>query len=203
MLTLYTHNTPNGYKISIALEELGVSYETRVIDVRAGEQFKAEFLDVNPNAKIPVLADSETGQTIWESGAILLYLAEKSGQLLPLGEKWQALQWLFFQTSNLGPMLGQRMHFAMMAKEKLPYAIERYTREVERLYDVMETHLSSREYFLSQYSIVDIAHFGWLYTATRAGISMDKQPSLAAWYERIAARPAAMRGVRIPSPLPF
>lgn len=204
MIELYTHNTPNGHKISICLEELELPYSVKVVDVRQGEQFKDEFLALNPNAKIPVIFDHETGQTIFESCAILLYLADKTGRLIPSGQaRWEAIEWLFFQAASIGPMLGQRAHFAFFAPEKIPYAIERYTKETERLYGVLEGRLKERKYICDEYSIVDIAHWGWIYTAKRMGFSLDPFPSLSAWHDRIAERPAVAKGITIPAPLPM
>ncbi|UKO99751.1 glutathione S-transferase family protein [Nostoc sp. UHCC 0870] len=204
MIDLYTHNTPNGYKISICLEELELPYSVKVVDVRQGEQFKDEFLALNPNAKIPVIVDHETGQTVFESCAILLYLADKTGRLIPSGQaRWEVIQWLFFQAASIGPMLGQRAHFALFAPEKIPYAIERYTKETEKLYGVLEGRLKERKYICDEYSIVDISHWGWIYTAKRMGFSLDQFPSLSAWHDRIAERPAVAKGITIPAPLPM
>jgi GSH-dependent disulfide-bond oxidoreductase len=202
MIDLYTENTPNGYKISICLEELNLPYTVKVVNVRQGEQFKEEFLALNPNAKIPVIVDHETGQTVFESCAILLYLAEKTGQLMPKN-RWEAIQWLFFQAASIGPMFGQQAHFAFFAPEKIPYAIDRYSKENQRLFGVLEGRLQKRDYICDEYSIVDIAHFGWLYTAKRMGFSFEPFPKLAAWCDRIAARPAVAKGITIPAPLPM
>lgn len=205
MITLFTHNTPNGYKVSIALEELGLAYETRTVDVRAGEQFAPDFVRLNPNAKIPVIVDQATNQTVIESNAILLYLADKAGRLIPQAgpERWEAIQLLFFQAACVGPMYGQRAHFTFYAPPGLDYAVARYGKEGERLNDVMETLLSGREWFLaSGYSIVDIAHFGWLYTAVRMGYEIGARPALIAWLERMLTRPAVRKGITIPAPLP-
>jgi len=202
MIDLYTENTPNGFKISICLEELNLPYNVKVVNVRQGEQFKDEFLALNPNAKIPVIVDHETGQTIFESCAILLYLADKTGKLMPK-DRWEAIQWLFFQAANIGPMFGQRAHFTFFAPEKMPYAIERYTKESERLYGVLEGQLKKRDYLCDEYSIVDIAHFAWIHTVKRMGFSFEQYPNLTAWYERIADRPAVAKGIKIPAPLPM
>ncbi len=205
MIDLYTHNTPNGHKISICLEELNLPYTVKVVDVYQGEQFKDEFLALNPNAKIPAIFDHDTGETVFESCAILLYLADKVGKLVPLSGKarCEAIQWLFFQAANIGPIFGQRAHFALFAPEKIPYAIDRYTKESERLYGVLERWLEEREYICDEYSIVDIAHFGWIYTAKRMGFSFDQFPNLTAWHDRIAARPAVAKGITVPAPLPM
>ena len=205
MIELYTHNTPNGYKISICLEELQLPYKVKVVDVRKGEQFKPEFLALNPNAKVPVIIDQDNEHIVFESCAILLYLAEKTGCLLPEGEKAksEAIQWLFFQAASIGPMLGQRAHFSFFAPEKIAYAIERYTKETERLFGVLEERLQEREFICDEYSIVDIAHFGWLYTAKRMGFGFEQFPNIAAWLERILARPAVAKGIIVPAPLPM
>lgn len=205
MIDLYTHRTPNGYKISICLEELGIPYSVKEVNVMQGEQFKQEFLALNPNAKVPVIVDHETGQTVFESCAILLYLADKAGKLVPSSGKarMEAIQWLFFQAASIGPMFGQRTHFEAYAPEKIPYAIDRYTKESERLYEVIEGRLANREYICDEYSIVDIAHFGWIHTVKHFfGINAEQFPKLTAWYDRIAARPAVAKGVTIPAPLP-
>jgi GSH-dependent disulfide-bond oxidoreductase len=205
MIDLYTHRTPNGYKISICLEELGIPYSVKEVNVSQGEQFKQEFVALNPNAKVPVIVDHETGQTVFESCAILLYLADKAGKLVPSSGKarMEAIQWLFFQAASIGPMFGQKIHFDFYAPEKIPYAIERYTKESERLYEVIEGRLANREYICDEYSIVDIAHFGWIHTVKHfIGINAEQFPKLTAWYDQIAARPAAAKGVTIPAPLP-
>ncbi len=205
MIDLYTHNTPNGYKISICLDELDIPYTVKVVDVRQGEQFNDEFLALNPNAKVPVIVDHDTGITVFESCAILLYLADKAGRLVPSSgrARWEAIQWLFFQAASIGPTFGQRAHFALFAPQKIPYAIERYTKESERLYGILEGRLKERKFICDQYSIVDIAHFGWVYTAQRMGFSFEQFPNLVAWHDRIATRPAVSKGVTVPAPLPF
>lgn len=205
MIDLYTHNTPNGHKISICLEELNLPYTVKVVNVRQGEQFKDEFLALNPNGKIPVIIDHDTGQTVFESCAILLYLADKVERLIPSSGKarWEAIQWLFFQAASIGPILGQRAHFALVTSEKIPYAVERYTKETNRLYGVLEGRLKEREYICDEYSIVDIAHWGWIYTAKRMGFSFDEFPNLTAWHEQIATRPAVTKGITVPAPLPM
>lgn len=205
MITLYSHNTPNGHKVSIALEELGLPYTVEVIDVRAGAQFAPDFVKLNPNAKVPVITDQETGQTVFESNAILLYLADKAGQLLPKAgaERWEAIELLFLQAASMGPMFGQRAHFSMFAPQGLDYAVERYEKEGKRLNGVLETLLVNREWFLaSGFSIVDIAQFGWVHTAVRMGFPIDGHPRLKAWFERVLARPAVQKGITVPGPLP-
>lgn len=162
MLKLYAHGSPNPHKVSIALEELGLPYEAQIVDIPNAEQFNPQFIQLNPNSKVPVLIDEETGHTLYESNAILLYLAEKTRQLFPTNPKqrWKGLQLLFFQAASIGPMFGQRAHFGLFAPEKPSYAVERYQKEGDRLTAVLESLLVGREYFLDDYSIVDIAHFG-------------------------------------------
>jgi GSH-dependent disulfide-bond oxidoreductase len=204
MLKLYAHGSPNPHKVSIALEELGLPYETKIVDIPNGEQFSPEFIQLNPNSKVPVLVDDETGHTLYESNAILLYLAEKTGQLFPtnLEQRWKGLQLLFFQAASIGSMFGQRAHFSLFAPEKPSYAVGRYHKEGDRLTNVLESLLTGREYFLENYSIVDIAHFGWLWCSTHQGFSIQFYPNLSAWFDRIAARPAVQKGVTVPLPLP-
>jgi len=204
MITLYAHGSPNPHKISIALEELGLLYETKVINVWEGEQFSPEFTALNPNAKVPVIVDHETGHTIYESNAILLYLAEKTGKLFPTEtqQRWKGVQLLFFQSASIGAMFGQRAHFSLFASEKPNYAVERYLKEGDRLTTVLETLLTKREYFLDEYSIVDIAHFGWLWCSTHQGFAINSYPNLKAWFDRIAIRPAVQKGVTVPLELP-
>lgn len=204
MITLYAHGSPNPHKVSIALEELALPYETRIVDVWQGEQFKPDFSAISPNSKVPVIVDHDSDITVFESNAILHYLAEKTGRLLPQGQKERnrALQLLFFQASSIGPFFGQRAHFVLFAPEKPKYAIERYVKESDRLTGVMETMLRGREYFLNEYSIVDIAFFGWQWCAVHQGFGIDAYPNLKAWYERIKERPAVKKGVETPLPLP-
>lgn len=205
MITLFAFGSPNPHKVSIALEELGFPYETKVVNTHQGEQFAPDFLALNPNAKVPVIFDEETGQTIWESNAILLYLAEKAGRLFPASgpERWDGMQLLFFQAASIGPMFGQRAHFSLFAPEKPAYAVDRYLREGDRLEAVLERLLEGRDYFLkSGYSIVDIAMFGWVNTAVEMGFAVADHTRLAAWFERVAARPAVCKGVTVPMPLP-
>lgn len=204
MITLYAHGSPNPHKVSIALEELGLPYETRIINVWDGEQFSSEFTALNPNSKVPVIVDRETGHTIYESNAILLYLAEKTGQLFPTAaqQRYEGLQLLFFQAASIGAMFGQRAHFSLFAPEKPTYAVERYVKEGDRLTAVLEKLLTGREYFLDEYSIVDIAHFGWLWCSTHQSFEIDAYPNLKAWFDRIAARPAVQKGVTVPLELP-
>lgn len=205
MITLYAYGSPNPHKISIALEELGLPYETKIVNIHEGEQLAPDFLALNPNAKVPVIVDRETGQTIYESNAILLYLAEKAGRLFPTSgpERWEGVQLLFFQAASIGPMFGQRAHFSLFAPDKPAYAVDRYLKESDRLEAVLEGLLGDREYFLaSGYSIVDIAMYGWVNTAVQMGFSIASQPHLSGWYERVSERPAVGKGVTVPMPLP-
>lgn len=205
MIELYSHGSPNGHKISIALEELGLPYMIEPINVFAGNQFKRpDFLKLNPNTKIPVIQDTETGLVLTESNAILLYLADKVGKLIPRQgpDRWRAIELLFFQAASIGPMFGQRAHFTINAPEAIPYAMKRYLNEGERLHGVLEQFLEGQTYFLEDYSIVDIAHFSWMHTAVHMGFLFEDYPNIQSWYDRVAARPAVQRGISIPSSLP-
>lgn len=203
MIDLYTHNTPNGHKISIALEELGLPYAVKRVNTFAGEQFAPDFVAMNPNAKIPVIVDHDTGQVVYELNAILLYLAEKAGRLIPADPKgrFEAIELLFFQAASIGPMFGQRAFFAYFSSEKDPYAFDRYAKEAARLEAVMDRMLEGREYFCGDYSIVDISIFGWVNTAVASFFPVSGYQNLGAWFDRVAARPAVKKGVTIPAPL--
>lgn len=203
MIELYTHNTPNGHKISIALEELGLPYEVKRVDTFVGEQFSPEFVAISPNAKIPVIVDTDTGITVYESNAILLYLADKAGRLMPTDPKGrhEALQLLFFQAASVGPMFGQRAFFAYFSPEQVPFALDRYSREAARLEAVMDRMLQGRDHFCGDYSVVDISIFGWVNTAVASFFPLSGHANLEAWYQRVAARPAVRRGVTVPAPL--
>ncbi len=205
MITLHTWGTPNGRKISIALEELGLPYEVRPVDITRGEQFDPAFLALNPNNKIPVLVDSDgpggAPITLIESGAILIYLAEKTGRLLPDDPRarLEALQWLMFQMGSIGPMLGQAHHFLRFAPDVIPYAIERYSKEAARLYGVLDARLAGRDWLAgSEFSIADIATFPWLARHEWQGIDLARYPAVKRWYDTIAARPAVQRGMEVP-----
>lgn len=207
MIDLYTFTTPNGRKISIALEELGLPYTAKVVDITQGEQFKPEFLAINPNNKIPAIVDHDApgGRplTVFESGAILVYLAEKTGRLMPQDARGKAevMQWLMFQMSGVGPMMGQLGYFTRFAKEKVPHAIERYRNESVRILKVLDKQLSSSEYLSTTgYSIADIATYPWL-----AGVR-EYSPDLFAglthlpqWLHRVGSRPAVERGMKVPN----
>jgi len=206
MIDLYTWATPNGYKASIALEELELAYRTVPVNISAGEQFTQTFLEISPNNKIPAIVDHDGpgGEplAVFESGAILIYLAEKAGRLLPADAagRSRTIQWLMFQMGGLGPMLGQAGHFLRYAPEPIPYAIERYTREAGRLFDVMDRRLASSEYLADDYSIADIACFPWIRSATMNGYDLSDFQSLSRWFEAIQARPAVARGLAVPEP---
>ena len=204
MITVYSWPTPNGHKVHIMLEECGLPYEVVAVDIGAGEQFAPDFLRISPNNKIPAIVDTAgpDGQPIslFESGAILLYLAGKTGELLPKSDRqrYAVLQWLMFQMGGVGPMLGQAHHFRIYAPEKVAYAIKRYTDEAHRLYGVMDRQLAEHTYIAGRsYSIADIAIFPWLRSWQNQGIDWAEFPHLKAWFDRIAARPAVQRGVAV------
>ncbi|RMF18222.1 MAG: glutathione S-transferase [Alphaproteobacteria bacterium] len=201
MITLYTAPTPNGHKISVMLEEIGLPYEVRVLDLRAGEQKQDWYLKINPNGRIPAIVDHDNDDfNVFESGAIMLYLAEKTGKLLPKEEKARSrvIQWLMFQMAGVGPMQGQAHVFTRYFPETIPSVIARYQNETKRLYTVLDRQLEGREYLVDEYSIADIANWCWVRIHEWAGIDIDDLPHLKAWIDRIAARPAAARGVQIP-----
>jgi GST-like protein len=204
MIELYTWKTPNGFKISIALEELGLVYQVHPVRIGAGEQFKPEFLAISPNNKIPAIVDTEgpgsRRLSVFESGAILIYLAEKTGRLLPKDPAGRvaALEWLMFQMASIGPMLGQAHHFRAYAPEKIPYAIDRYTNEARRLYGVLDRRLAQVEYLAGEYSIADIAIYPWLRAPDRQGVELGEYPHVARWRDAVAARPAVVRGLAVP-----
>ncbi|MEI6486898.1 MAG: glutathione S-transferase N-terminal domain-containing protein [Sphingomonadales bacterium] len=202
-LILFTAPTPDGYKISIALEELGLAYEVRTLDLNGGEQKQPEFLKLNPNGKVPCLVDD--GFAIMESGAILVWLAEKAGRLLPAERQGRstAMQWLMLQVGGLGPMMGQANMFGHYWPEKLPAVQARYLGEVKRLFAILDARLAGREWLADDYSIADIAHYCWARTSAWTGVETAPYPHLSAWLERIAARPAVQRGLQVPvhSPL--
>jgi GST-like protein len=204
MIEAWTWPTPNGHKLHIMLEEVGLPYKVIPINIGSGDQFKPEFLAITPNHRIPAIVDPEGpgGKkiTLFESGAILIYLAEKTGTLMPKDPalRYTCLQWLMFQMGGVGPMFGQYNHFAAYAAEKLPYAIERYTNEVARLHRVLETRLAQSPYLAgADYTIADIATFPWIRNPDRRGIDLAAYPSIKRWHDAIAARPAVERGVEI------
>lgn len=204
MIEVYSWPTPNGHKVHIMLEECGLPYRVHAVDIGAGEQFAPEFLAISPNNKIPAVVDPQgpDGEPIslFESGAILLYLAGKTGLFLPSGTaaKYEVLQWLMFQMGGVGPMLGQAHHFRIYAPEKIPYAIDRYTNEAKRLYSVMNRRLARSRYLGgAEYSIADMAVFPWLRSWKNQGIDWDDYPHLKGWFDEIAARPAVTRAVEV------
>jgi GSH-dependent disulfide-bond oxidoreductase len=204
MIDLYTAPTPNGLKISIALEELALPYTVHVVDLGAGEQHRPEFRRLNPNGKIPVIVDRDAGDlVIFESGAILLHLAEKTGRLIPSDphRRSQCLQWLMFQVGGLGPMMGQSNVFFRYAPEPLPWAIDRYHREVRRLFEVLDGQLQAHEWLADEYSIADIANWCWARTYRWSGVDIDGLPGLARWLAAVRERPAVERGRKIPPPI--
>ncbi len=203
MITLYTSPTPNGQKISIALEELCMEYGVHAIDLGAREQKQDWFLRINPNGRIPAIVDHRNDDlAVFESGAILVYLAEQGGALLgeSPAERMQVLQWLMFQVGGVGPMQGQANVFFRYAPEKIPYAIDRYQREVRRLYEVMDTRLADAEFLAGAYSIADIACYPWIASHEWSGVSVDGLEHLQRWIVAIAARPAVAAGMAVPAP---
>ena len=204
MIDLYTSATPNGWKASILLEELGVSYTVHRISLSKGDQKAPEYLKLNPNGRIPTIVDREAGDyAVFESGAILMYLAEKHGRFMPadLKGRYEVVQWLMFQMGGVGPMQGQANVFYRYAPEKIPYAIDRYQTETKRLYTVLDTRLADRDYLAGDYSIADIAHWSWVSLHAWAGVAIDDLPHLKRWLEVIRQRPAVQRGVVIPEPI--
>lgn len=204
MIELHYWTTPNGHKISIFLEEAGLPYKIVPVNIRAGDQFKPEFLRISPNNRIPAIVDPEPAGggepiSVFESGAILLYLAEKTGKFLPsdLRERFGILQWLFWQMGGLGPMAGQNHHFSQYAPEKIPYAIERYQNETNRLYGVLDRRLSGRDFIGLEYSIADMAAYPWVVPYERQGQKLEDFPNLKRWFERIRERPAVQRAYAI------
>jgi GSH-dependent disulfide-bond oxidoreductase len=201
MIDLYTAPTPNGWKVSIALEELGLSYAAHLVNILEGEQKKPWFVAINPNGRIPAIVDREAGNfAVFESGAILIYLAEKTGRLMPSDAKGRSLvlQWLMFQMGGIGPMMGQTNVFFRYFPEKIQPAIDRYQNETRRLFGVVESRLQDHEYLAGDYSIADIANWSWVRTHNWSGVEIDHFPRLRRWLERIAARPAAQKGIAMP-----
>lgn len=201
MIDLYTAATPNGHKVSILLEELGVPYRVHPIDLGKDEQKAPDYLRINPNGRIPTIVDPDNGGfAVFESGAILIYLAEKYGRFLPgdVNGRSLVIQWLMFQMSAIGPMQGQANVFLRYFPEKLPSVIERYQKECRRLYQVLERQLDGREFLCNAYSIADIACWSWLNYHEWAGLSLDELPLLKDWFARIEARPAVQRGLTVP-----
>jgi GSH-dependent disulfide-bond oxidoreductase len=204
MIEVYSWATPNGHKVHIMLEECGLPYKAIAVDIGSGAQFESKFLAISPNNKIPAIVDPEGpgGQPIslFESGAILLYLAAKTGRFLPESTrgKYEVLQWLMFQMGGVGPMLGQAHHFRIYAPQKIEYAVDRYSNEARRLYGVMDRRLARSKYLGGpEYSIADIATFPWLRSWKNQGIDWNDYPHLKGWFDEIAKRPAVMRGVEV------
>lgn len=202
MITLFTAATPNGHKVSILLEELGLPYRVHPLDLLKNEQKADWYLDINPNGRIPAIIDHDNNDfAVFESGAILIYLAEKAGVLLPSEPKARsrALQWLMFQMGGLGPMQGQAHVFFRYSPEKIPFAISRYQNETRRLYEVLETQLQKTPFLAGDYSIADIAAFPWVRLHDWAGVTVDGLPAVQRWLAAIAARPAVQRGLAVPA----
>jgi GST-like protein len=204
MLDLYFWTTPNGYKVSILLEELGLQYNVVPVHIGKGEQFNPDFLKISPNNKIPALVDHQSPDgkpiALFESGAIMMYLAEKSGwrfMSADLHQRYEVIQWLMFQMGGLGPMLGQAHHFRRYAKEQIPYAIERYTREAARLYRVLDKRLGEAEFLAGDYSIADMAVYPWLRPHKWQGQEISAWPNLQRWYNAVRARPGVQRGLAV------
>lgn len=200
MIELYTFTTPNGRKPTIMLEELEIPYNIHVVDIRKNDQFTPEYIAINPNSKIPAIVDTDTDIKVFESAAILMYLAEKTGKFLPTDTKgrYQVIEWLIFQVAGLGPMSGQFNHFKRSAPVQIPYAIERYEKELLRLYGVLNRQLGDNEYIAGEYSIADIAHYPWIAIYSGQGINIDEYPHLKRWLELVQKRPGVIRGMALP-----
>jgi GSH-dependent disulfide-bond oxidoreductase len=205
MIDLYTWTTPNGRKVSIMLEELGLPYRTHAINIGKGDQFKPEYVKINPNSKIPSIVDPDgpDGKPVamMESGAILIYLAGKTGKLLPesVRGRYEALEWLMFQMGGVGPFFGQVHHFLRAAKVAVPYAIERYVKETRRLYGVLDARLKDHEFLADEYSIADIATYPWTARYEWHKTRLEDFPHVKRWFDAMSARPAVQRGMKIPS----
>lgn len=204
MIDLYYWTTPNGHKITMFLEETGLPYTVRSVNISAGEQFEPAFLAISPNNKIPAIVDDAPADggaplSVFESGAILQYLAEKTGRFLPtdLRARIEVVEWLFWQMGGLGPMLGQNHHFVQYAPEPLPYAIERYVKEAERLYGVLNERLADRQFIAGEYSIADMACYPWIVPHRRQRVDIETYPNVKRWFETIEARPATQRAYAI------
>jgi len=208
VIDLYTWTTPNGRKASIMLEEVGLPYTVHAVDIGKDEQFKPDFLKISPNNKIPAIVDRDTGLTLMESGAILIYLADKTGQLMPKsGEgRYKVIEWLMWQMAGAGPMLGQVHHFVKYNPGKAPYAEERFVKEAQRLYKVLDAQLGKHEYVAGDYSIADIAIWPWISRFEWQTIDLDAYPNVKRWYLAIAGRPAVQKGYQVPKdmgPIPM
>ncbi len=209
MIDLYSWHTSNGRKVSIALEELEIRYRVFPVDITQGEQKERAFLEVSPNGKIPAIVDCDGGDlTLMESGAILLYLAEKAGRLLPRSRerRWRAIEWLMWQMGGVGPMLGQHLHFSHYNPDASEYARNRYATEAQRLYAVLNHRLADHEYLADEYSVADVATWPWIARYPWQGIDLTVFPNVRRWYEKITVRPAVQRGWRVPKnddPIPL
>jgi GST-like protein len=201
VIELYTWSTPNGRKISIVLEELGLPYSVHPVDINNKEQFTPSFLAISPNNRIPAIVDRDNNFSLMESGAILLYLAEKTGKLLPkdLQARYRVIEWLMWQMGGVGPMLGQVHHFVKYNKGKAPYAEERYLKEAQRLYSVLDQRLASHEFVAGEYSVADIAIWPWISRFEWQTIDLSQYPNVKRWYLAIAQRPAVQRGYHVPN----
>jgi GSH-dependent disulfide-bond oxidoreductase len=203
MIELFTSPTPNGWKASIMLEETGLPYTVHPIKLQDGQQKEPWYLQINPNGRIPAIIDRDLDDfTVFESGAVLIYLAEKTGKLLPadVKQRSEVIQWLMFQMGGIGPMQGQANVFFRYAPEKIPYAIERYQKETARLYQILDRRLADRDYLAGDYSIADVATWPWVRIHAWAGVETEGMPHLRRWLETMAARPACIKGVQVPSP---
>ncbi len=204
MIDLYTWGTPNGRKVSIMLEECELPYRTHAIDIGKGDQHGADFVAINPNGRIPAIVDGDGPDgrpfNLFESGAILLYLAKKAGRLLPRDERrqFETLQWLMFQMAGVGPMFGQTHHFLRAAPEPVPYGIERYSRETRRLYAVMDAHLKKHDFLADEYSVADVATYPWVARHQWHKVALEDFPAVKRWFDTIGARPAVQRGMAVP-----
>lgn len=200
MIELYTAGTPNGWKVSMALEEMALPYHVHLIDLGKGEQRSPEYLKICPNGRIPAIVDTDTGISVFESGAVLLYLAEKSGKLMPtdLAGRYDVMQWLMFQMAGIGPMQGQAVVFIRYFPEEVPQAINRYRNESRRLYEVLDRQLADRNYLAGEYSIADIANYSWVRSYYWARVDIGGLDHLQAWMERMAEKPGIQRGCQVP-----
>jgi GST-like protein len=203
MIDLYAWPTPNGFKISILLEETGLPYRVIPVDIRNGDQFKPDFLKISPNNKMPAIVDTDgpggRPYPLFESGAILMYLAEKTGRFMPadVAGRYRVVEWLMFQMGGIGPMLGQAHHFRQYAPEPIPYAVDRYTNEAKRLYGVLDRRLGEADYMAGDYSIADMATFPWLRKPEGQGQNIDDFPNVKRWFAAINARPAVQKGLQL------
>ncbi len=200
MIDLYTSPTPNGHKISCALEALEIPYKTHAINLMEGEQLTKKFLQISPNGRIPAIVDSENNLSIFESGAILIYLADKKGQLIPTStkERSNVIQWLMFQMSGIGPMMGQANVFFRYMPEKIPTAIDRYQNECRRLFKVLDKQLSNQDWIAGDYSIADIANWCWVRTYKWSGVNVEGLDNLMSWSKRMYEQPGMLKGIEVP-----